>query len=74
MPPDYYVYTCHEENAITMKDLCSDIALVETWEKVCDEEKFVLVLKWLYNHVVHRVDNNVIQQDEYAIFLLRRLN
>lgn len=82
VPPDhYYVCTCHDgENAIAMEDLCHDIALVETWEKVCeiecesDAEKFTLVLKWLYNHVAHRMDNNVIQQNEYAIFLLRRWN
>lgn len=82
VPPDhYYVCTCHDgENAIAMEDLCHDIALVETWEKVCeiecesDAEKFTLALKWLYNHVAHRMDNNVIQQNEYAIFLLRRWN
>ena len=81
VPPDhYYVCTCHDgENAIAMEDLCHDIALVETWEKVCeiecesDAEKFTLVLKWLYNHVVHRMDNIVIQQNEYAFFFVEKV-
>ena len=79
VPPDhYYVCVCFE-NAITMKALCDDTTLVKTWEKVCDvesesdAENFTLVLKWLYNHVVHRIDDKVIQQNEHALYFVENL-